>query len=334
MSMPYFQFLGPSSKEEALALRSRHRGEDLQVVAGGTEIMGRLKHHLLGPEYVMSLKNVKELSGTGFEGDKVVVGSGTTLREIIRSEHVQPFEALVEAARTVAAPPIQNLATLGGNILQQTRCLKYNQSELVHKSMPPCFKMGGTVCNVVQASQRCFSVYQGDIAPVLMAFGARLQLDTTGSSRTIPVSEFFTGRGEKPFFFEDNELLTRIILPIPEGVYGSSYKKLRLRSALDYPLASAAAFLSFTSDGIVSTARIVVGAAGSAPKRVEVAEALLVNRRPSEKDVVEAADEAARVAQVVDNLPLTPSYRRSMIGVMTKRAITDTLQETKRIQGR
>lgn len=315
-------------------MRASHPGEKLEVIAGGTEILGRLKHGLCHPDYTMSLKNVRELSGAALDQDKVVVGSGTSLLDIIKSEHLRVFDAMVEAARAVAAPPIQNVATIGGNILQQTRCLRYNQSELVRKSMASCYKMGGTVCNVVQGSQRCFSVYQGDMAPALIAFEAQVQLETAGSSRTIPILELFAGRGERPFTLKDNELLTHIILAVPEGSYGSAYKKLRLRGALDYPLAAAAAVLSFGGDGSVSTARIVVGAAGPAPKRVEAAEAVLINKHPNQKDVEAAADQAARAAQVVENLPLPAAYRRSMIGVMTRRAITEALQESKKVQSR
>lgn len=334
MSLPFFQYLGPTTKEEALSMRGGHGADELEVVAGGTEVLGRLKHGLRCPDYVMSLKNVTELSGIAFDGDRLVVGSGSTLREIIRSEHLKRFSAIAEAALAVAASPVQNVATIGGNILQQTRCLKYNQSQLVRQSMAPCFKMGGMVCNVVPGSQRCFSVYQGDIAPALMAFEAQLRLETVSSSRTVSIPDLFTGVGQKPFSIADSELLTGIVFPVPQGAYGSSYKKLRLRGALDYPLAAAAVSLSFASDGSVSAARVVVGAAGPAPKRVEAAEAVLINKHPDQKDIEEAGDQAARAAQVVENLPLPAVYRRSMIGIMTKRAVTDALQEMNKVHNR
>lgn len=334
MSLPFFQYLGPTTKEEALSMRARHAADALEVVAGGTEVLGRLKHGLLHPDYAMSLKNVKELCGTAREHGKVMVGSGATLRDLIRSECLRGFTAIVEAAIAVAAPPIQNVATIGGNILQQTRCLKYNQSQLVRQSMALCFKMGGTVCNVVQGSQRCFSMYQGDMAPALMALEALVQLETATSSRTVPIDGLFTGRGEKPFLLGDDELLIRVILPIPSGVHSSSYKKLRLRGALDYPLAAAAVSLSFAGDGSVTTARVVIGAGGPAPKRVEAAEAVLTNKHPNQKDVEEAGNQAAKTAQVVENLPMPAAYRRSMVGVMTKRAIADALQETKKVRSR
>lgn len=334
MSLPFFQYLGPTTKEEALSVRGRHGADELEVVAGGTEILGRLKQGLSRPDYVMSLKNLEELRGIAFDSRNLTIGSGTTLREIIRSEHSKRFSAMVEAASAVAAPPIQNVATIGGNILQQTRCLKYNQSQLARQGMEPCFKAGGAVCNVVQGSRRCFSVYQGDLAPVLIAFEAQVKIEAVGSTRTVSVSELFTGHGEKPFSVADNELLTDIVLPIPQSVYGSSYKKLRVRGALDYPLASAAVFLSFAADGSVAAARVVIGAAGPAPKRVEAAEAVLTNRHPNQEEIGEAGDQAARAVQVAENLPLPAPYRRAMVGVMTKRAIADALQETKRVQNR
>ena len=136
------------------------------------------------------------------------------------------------------------MATAGGNILQNTRCMYYNQSGMVLNGLERCHKRGGNVCLAVKGSKRCFSVYQGDMAPAFIAFDARCVLEKKGSTRTVSLTELFTGNGAAPFAIGADELLTKIIIPNPEGIYGSAYRKLRLRGSTDYPLASAAAFVS------------------------------------------------------------------------------------------
>ena len=101
----------------------------------------------------------------------------------------------------MAAPPIQNIATIGGNLLQNSRCLFYNQSELVRKAAPPCIKQGGKTCAAVKGSTRCFSVYQGDMAPSLIAFNATAVLQKAGGTRRVPVSELFSHNGKRPLVY-------------------------------------------------------------------------------------------------------------------------------------
>src|SRR5208282_1501802 len=220
-----------------------------------------------------------------------LISAATTLREIVESPDIAGFAAgIAESAGLVAAPPIRNIATVGGNLLQNTRCLYYNQSELVRKAAPPCLKQGGKSCAALKGGMRCFSVYQGDIAPALIAFDARAKIRKAGSSRTVPISGLFSRNGRHPLLIGDDEILTDIIVPIPKGVYGSSYQKLRLRSGLEYPLVSSSVFLSLSSHGKIDQARVVVGAVGPAPILVEGASAFLVGRRPAEADVEKAAE--------------------------------------------
>ena len=326
MALPHFQYLAPKTVEEALALMARH-GEGLKVVAGGTEILGRLKHRLINPSYVLSLRNVAAMEGIRTEESEVVIGAMTTLREVAESGLLKDVcEAVSQAADAVAAPPIQNIGTLGGNLLQNTRCLQHNQSELVRKASGPCFKTGGRTCLAVKGGNRCFSVYQGDMAPALIACGARVKLERTGSSRFVMVEEIFTGSGESPFTVDNDELLTEIRIPVGPGPHTSSYKKLRLRGSLDYPLASAAVFLSFTN-GLIDDARLVIGACGPSPVSVTEAADLLKGKAPETIDVKEVGKTASKVGEIVDNLLLPATYRRKMFKILAERAIDEALRD-------
>jgi 4-hydroxybenzoyl-CoA reductase beta subunit len=325
MRLPLFQCLSPRSTKEALEILDRYKGR-VKIIAGGTDIINRLRKRLLSPQYMMTLKGVSDLRGIKRKKGQILISAATTLREIVESPDIAGFAAAIaESAGLVAAPPIRNVATVGGNLLQDTRCLYYNQSELVRKAAPPCLKQGGKSCAALKGGTHCLSVYQGDLAPSLIAFDASVVLKKAGASRTVPVLDLFSRNGRHPLTIGDDEILTDIIVPIPQGACGSSYQKLRLRSGLEYPLVSSSVFISLSKEGVIDRARVVVGAVGSAPTVVEGAAAFLVGRRPAEAGVEKAAERAFSVSRPIDNLALPGSYRRKMVKVFAKRAVEGAL---------
>jgi 4-hydroxybenzoyl-CoA reductase subunit beta len=325
MSLPPFEFFSPTTIAEALSLMAE-RGGKLQVLAGGTELMGRLKHGLINPSCVMSLKRVRSLVGIKNKTHTLVIGAGTTVRELAESGLIpDSLKAVSQAALLVAAPPVRNLATVGGNLLQNSRCLYYNQSALVRGGLGPCFKLGGAICHAVKGGKRCFSVYQGDLAPALIAVGAKAKLQNRGSSRTIPVEELFTGKGKAPFALAGGELLTEIVLPIPVKPSFSAYQKFRLRGSIDYPLASTAVFFSTGEKGTIDSARIVVGAAGPAPKILAEAAGAVISRKAQDVDVEQVGTFAAKAMEAVSNMSLPGPYRRKITAVLTRRALQEAL---------
>jgi CO/xanthine dehydrogenase FAD-binding subunit len=188
----------------------------------------------------------------------------------------------------------------------------YDQSGMVVNGLERCRKRGGTVCLALKGSKRCRSVYQGDMAPALIAFDARCVLEKKGSIRMVSMIELFSGDGIAPFAIGADELLTKIIIPKPEGIYSSAYRKLRLRGSVDYPLASAAALVSVTDDRKVTTCRVVIGAVGAAPKVIDGASC--------EADLEGIAQKAYDHAEGVDNLLMPGAYRRKMVSVLARRA--------------
>jgi 4-hydroxybenzoyl-CoA reductase subunit beta len=325
MSLPPFEFFSPTTIAEALSLMAE-RGTKLQVLAGGTELMGRSKHGLINPSCVMSLKRVRSLVGIKNRTRTLVIGASTTLRELAESGLIpDSLKAVSQAALLVAAPPVRNLATVGGNLLQNSRCLYYNQSALVRGGLGPCFKLGGAICHAVKGGKRCFSVYQGDLAPALIAVGAKAKLQNRGSSRTIPVEELFTGKGKAPFALAGGELLTEIVLPIPVKPSFSAYQKFRLRGSIDYPLASTAVFFSTGEKGTIDSARIVVGAAGPAPKILAEAAGAVISRKAQDVDVEQVGTFAAKAMEAVSNMSLPGPYRRKITAVLTRRALQEAL---------
>jgi 4-hydroxybenzoyl-CoA reductase subunit beta len=329
MRLPPFTYLQPRTVKQALNMLDSH-GNRLKVMAGGIDTIPLMNFGLLSPSYVMSLRLLPGLKGIRNTGKQIVVGPATTLQEIAISPYVgQVCGGILEAAQSVAAWPIRNRATIAGNLLQNTRCLFYDQSGMFQQGLEPCFKRGGDVCHAVPRGTRCFSVYQGDMAPALISFQAKVKLDRAGSSRTVYVSDLFTGNGRKPLAIGDDELLTRILIPIPAGPYGSAYEKIRLRGSLDYPVASSAALLSVNKNGVIEYAHIVIGTAGAAPRTLHKAALILEGKRLDRKDIEAVAELAFKEAEGVDNLSLPGSYRRKMIKVATRRALSRALNNAK-----
>ena len=286
-----------------------------------------MKHRLVNPSWVLSLKGVQELRGIRTQGSELVIGSMTTLREVARSPAVaKASRAVAQAADAVAAPPVQNAGTVGGNLLQNTRCLQYNQPVLTRKASGLCIKTGGRACLAVKGGKRCLSVYQGDLAPALVVCGATVKLEKPGASRMLAVPELFSGSGQSPFTVGKGELLTEVRIPLPAGRSSSCYKKLRLRGSLDYPLASAAVFLSL-KNGVIDEGRLVIGACGPSPVSVAEGASLLQGKAPGDADVKKAAEKASKAGEPVDNLSLPAAYRRKMFKILAARAIDEALRD-------
>ncbi|OGP77597.1 MAG: hypothetical protein A2V86_17715 [Deltaproteobacteria bacterium RBG_16_49_23] len=321
MKLPPFQYLEPTNVKEALSMIGTHK-EKVKIMAGGTDLVNRMKLRLIEPTFVMNIGKLRDMDGIVIGDTETVIGANTRLKEIAGAPLVNKrYRAIAEAAFQVASPTITNMATLGGNLLQNTRCMYYDQSGMVLSGLERCHKRGGTVCLAVKGSKRCFSVYQGDMAPALIAFNARCVLERKGSTRTVSVTELFTGNGVTPIALEADELLTKIILPKSESFFSSAYRKLRLRGSVDYPLASAAAFVSVTNDRKIATCRVVIGAAGAAPK--------VIDGVSCEADLEGMAQKAYDHAEGVDNLQLGGAYRRKMISVLAKRAIKASIDAIK-----
>ena len=300
---------------------AEHRGA-LRVLGGGTELLSLIKFGLRKPSQIISLGNLPSLRGISSEDGALRIGAMTTLAELSASDEIRrTFNAIHEAVESVAAPPIRNVATIGGNLCQNSRCLFYNQSEVWREEKPLCFKAGGDVCLAVPGERKCFSVYQGDLAPALMGFGARIKVEKKGSSRAIPLEDIFTREAKHPMALSNDELITQVLLPVPEGKVGSAYRKMRMRSAVDYPLISVAAVLSLNGHGTIGKARLVLGAAGPAPSVVHEAGAMLLGKDPRDIEPDTVGQAVARGAQMVNNLELPASYRRRMIPVFAGRAI-------------
>jgi 4-hydroxybenzoyl-CoA reductase subunit beta len=252
--------------------------DNITLLAGGTDLIPLIKHGVKKPFCLLDLKNISLLKSITHREGGLLIGSMATLAEIATHPLVNRYcPSLGQSARGVASPQIRNLATVAGNLLQERRCLYFNQSEYWRKNVPACFKLKGEVCHQVPGSNTCRALYYSDTTPVLLAFDARAELYDGGSFRIIPLQEMIrrhvTGGNEKL-------LLTGILLPLPpDGAWGR-FMKYSVRAAIDFAMVNVALRFSppFPEGPRVPVVKIFVGAISPEPVELnETAENLVSN---------------------------------------------------------
>ncbi|MBI2893383.1 MAG: FAD binding domain-containing protein [Deltaproteobacteria bacterium] len=320
MRAPRFRYVAARSVGEAARALADDPGA--MLLAGGTDVVPGIKRRQHAPSLLVSLRRVPELRGIRWGDDGgLELGACVTLSEIVEDGRVaQSHAALWRAAAQVATPQIRNAGTVGGNLCLDTRCNYYDQSIEWRRAIGFCMKApgpGGTartekaggVCWVALSSPKCKAVSSTDLAPALIALGARVTLASTGGERRIPLEELYADDGMAFTTRRHDELLTAIHVPPPAARTRSTYWKLRRRGAFDFPVLGVAGALRVADDGTVEAARIVLGAVASKPVVVD-ATSLLVGGALTD-DAIDAFEEkAARFARPLDNTDFDLHWRK------------------------
>jgi 4-hydroxybenzoyl-CoA reductase subunit beta len=323
MRLPKMDHVASSTLRDACALMSE-QSEKARLLAGGTDLLVASKLLNVKPSLLVSLGEISELKGIQFdEMEGLRIGAMTTLNEMRYDPNVvKHYPALAEAAASVGTTQLQYMGTLGGNLCLDTRCMYYNQSEPWRKSRAVCMKMGGDVCHVVPKGKKCYAVFSGDMAPALIAYEAQVKLVDIAGERTMKLEDFYTGDGKSPNQIKPGEILSEVTIPPPAEKQGSTYLKYRVRGSIDFPLAGVAVRIDLTDDGICQDCRIVLNGVSSGPVLVQDAGDVLKGKKLKEDLINQAAEQATKAAHPVANaLGATPSYRRKMIGILTRRAL-------------
>jgi len=279
-------------------------------VAGGTDLYPNMKRRQFTPAVLIGLRaiqSLKSIAGSPEQGMRI--GAGVTLSTLANHPFIQRYyAALAAAAGSVSTPQLRNMGTIGGNLLLDTRCNYYNQTEFWRRSIGYCMKKDGDVCLVAPGSPRCWAISSADSAPVLVSLGAQVRLVSERGERVLPVRELFRDDGINPYTMEKDELLTEILLPPADG-WRSVYLKLRRRGSFDFPILGVAA------------ARLTLGAVASHPVEANEAAAQLLHRPLSRELIDTVAVSAARSAKPLDNADLTINYRKQVTPVFVRRAL-------------
>lgn len=327
MRLPQFTYHSPDTLEGVLVLLHEHR-DQAGVLAGGTDLLVRMKHRLAGPKVLVSLKHLAGLSYIKETSGMLGIGARTPIVDVIRSDRVRyQAPALGQACERIGAVSIQHYkGTIGGNILQDNRCIHYNQSQFHRSGRQPCHKDGGKICYARDEADRCNSTCQSDGATALMALDAHLVLNSTRGERRVALDAFYSTDGIHPFDMQPDELLTRIDIPVVPGAV-SAYERLSFRSAIDYPIVCAGVRLVPGTDdaGRIGSARIVVGAMGRAPLYLAKVSQSLAGAGFDDNTAFEQAGKDAMntaAAFAAHNAGATLAYRQAMVEKMVVRALS------------
>jgi len=326
LTLPAFAWSRPATLEDALALLAADPQGCLPV-AGGTDAVPNLKHRLHTPRRIVHLGALAELRGVRESGGAFELGALVTLRELaahpgLRASH----PALATAAGLVASPQVRAMGTLGGNLCLDTRCTYYNQSFFWREALGFCLKKDGTVCHVVPQGKRCVAAHSSDVAPVLLALGAEVEIASASGRRRLEADAFFVGDGVHNTVLAPGELVTRVTVPASARGLVSAYRKLRPRASIDFPMLSVAV-AARGSAARVESLRVVVGALGARPKLVGGLDPLVAGRPLDAERIAAVAAVALQQCRPLTNIPYDADWRHAMVPVQVSRALRELWTE-------
>ena len=318
MLMPPFTLHHPESVEQAVKIASEliQQGEEFDWVAGGTDVVPNYKWRINPKPHVISLAKLPEAN----QISKYEIGCMTKLSDLTKKHEIHPL--IIEAASKIASSLIRKSATVGGNLCLDTRCFWYNQSEDWRRSIDWCHKADcgtGADCRVIpNQNTLCVATYQGDLAPNFMALGASVTLIGPDGERQIPLEEFYQLDGMKKNVLKQGEFLLKVTLPDDAFEYEGSYQKLRLRETWDFPEAGISAAWK---KGDYSTLKIASTALESIPRTHEEQVSEYVDSWQKSSTISELSDAVRKSVKPVNNTALPPNYRKSVVRILTKRAL-------------
>ncbi len=319
--MPEFRTIRPDTLTEALEARAA--APEARFLAGGTDLVPNIRRGIVAPETVIDLNGIEEIRGIETTDDGgYSIGAAVTLAELIRDDRLaEAYPGLIAAAGEVAANSHREAGTVGGNLCLDTRCVFYNQSEWWRRSNSYCLKSRGEICHVAPKGNHCFAAFSGDLAPALIVLGAEVELAAPGGGRTVPLTEIYRDDGMDHLALGPDEMLAAVHIPAPDADLRTGYIKVRVRSAIDFPLAGVAAGLKRNGD-IVSELRVALTGTNSMPILIAGTEAL--TGKPLDDEGLEALDGLVRKQiQPMNSTFTPPGYRRRVVSNLTRRLVRD-----------
>ncbi|MBO3749520.1 xanthine dehydrogenase family protein subunit M [Streptosporangiaceae bacterium NEAU-GS5] len=303
--MREFEYVRAGEVGQAVAMVTAD--PETSYLAGGTTQLDLMKDGVLAPDRLVDITRLP-LGGVTRDGDVLRVGALASMEELAADPTVAerlPF--LREALLMGASPQLRNMATIGGNLLQRTRCRYFRDP-----AVSACNKRRrGTGCAAVQevarmhailgASEHCIALHPSDMAVALVALDAVVHLLGAGGSRSVPIREFYLLPGDTPDVenvLRHGELITAVEVPLLPPGARSTYLKVRDRASYEFALTSAAVALRIDG-GVIGEARVAMGGVGTVPWRATTTEQMLEGSPPSPEVFAAAAELAITDPYVV-----------------------------------
>jgi carbon-monoxide dehydrogenase medium subunit len=281
--MQRFCYYEPKTIEEACRLLSQF-GEDAKVLAGGTDLIPRMRRGLKAPNHIVNIKKIPGLDSiTGDAQDCLRIGALITLSELGGNRLIRDqFPMMLTAANSIGSLQVRNLATLGGNL-----------------------------CNAAPSA---------DMAPALLAMESTLKIAGSKGQRQIPLEEFFLGPGEVNL--AKGEMLTEIHVPFPPPDARQIYVKHTVRRSMDIALVGVAVCLCLDEKtGLCREARIALGAVAPTPIRAKGTEKMILGKALKEIPLASIGEMVSSEASPISDVRGSERYRSEMVSSLTIRAL-------------
>jgi 4-hydroxybenzoyl-CoA reductase subunit beta len=318
--MSAFAVKRPTTVAEAAHLLASEPGA--RLLAGGTGLLPNLRRGIERPAMLVDLGAVRDFASIAFTDQGLSLGAGAILSRLAAdSRVVQGYRALAEAARTVAGPAHRSVATVGGNLCLDTRCVFYNQSEWWRAANDYCLKRGGEVCHVAPQGTHCHAAFSGDLAAALLALRAEVELVASRGTRRINLSDLYRDDGAAHLTIAADELLTRVLVPAGPAGLVSGYRKACVRGAIDFPLAGVACALS-VRDGVLAELRVALTGTNSQPFVLAGSDSLL-GRAVGSDSLSALAKLVQKQVSPMRTTVTQSNYRRQVAAVLARRLVRE-----------
>jgi len=299
-----FNYSRPAQASDAIALLTAERGA--KYLGGGTNLVDLMK---MGVERPSRLIDITRLPSSGVEE----INGGIRIGAMARNSDVaanalvlQHCPLLSEALLSGASPQIRNMATIGGNLLQRTRCFYFYDPSYAecNKRLPGsgCAAIHGynRIHGILGTSEQCIATHPGDMAVALTALDAKILVQGPQGDRSIPIERFYRLPGNTPQTETDlraGELITAVEVPTPPATARGYYLKVRDRNSFAFALVSVAVILDVGPDQQIREARVALGGVAHKPWRIPAAEESLRGRQAAEPAFRAAAEILLRGAK-------------------------------------
>ncbi len=312
--MQPFTYSRPASLDEAFHMASL---PGAALLAGGTTMVDLMRSDLAAPSSIVDIGHLSELALFDTSGAALRFGALARMADVAEDATLlRDYPALAESLQLASSQQLREAATVGGNLLQRTRCVYFRDG------MSACNKrVLGSGCTALDGvtremalfggSERCVATYPGDWATALMAFDTSVEIQSAAGNRTIPLAELHVAYGEDPAretTLEPGEIITAIIVQATPAGRRSTYLKVRDRQSYAYAVVSAAVTLEMDDD-VVRQARVSLGGVATKPWRSHAAEAALVGVTLNEASAL-----AAGHAGFADAKPLAENAFKIELG--------------------
>jgi CO/xanthine dehydrogenase FAD-binding subunit len=289
MRLPKFDHIAPKTIEEACSMLMLHK-DKARVIAGGTDILPKMKNKEFTLQYLIGLKAIPGLGYIKYDHNVGLrIGAMATLAQVANSQVViKKFPLLHEAILQMASVQVRNLGTVTGNL--------------------------------------CSAVPSADTAPPLIVLGAKAELVGPGKKRVVPVEDFFVG--PEITVLKEGELMAEIQVPELPPNSGGAYLKFSQRRAMDLAVVGVAAIV-ILDDGVCKDVKIGLGAVAPTPMRAKRAEEILRGKALGDKVIENAAETAMKEARPRSSIRGSEAYKRKIVGVLTRRALKQAWERAK-----